>query len=167
MTKKLLYKEASADDLKQLKELAIIAYAPYSNVLTSENRETFNKSLNDEKALLALILKSKVFTCSDENTIVGMAFLIPHGNPTDIYHEDWCYIRMVGVHPGFTGQGIGRKLTEMCIEKAKELSEEIIALHTSEFMKSARHIYTSLGFKILKEIPPKFGKRYWLYTLHI
>ncbi len=130
MTKKLLYKETSADDLKQLKELAIIAYAQYYSVLTCENQETFNKSLNDEKALLALIFKSKIFTCSDGNTIVGMAFLIPHENPTDIYHEDWCYIRMLGLHPAYTGQGIGKKLTEMCIEKAKELNEEIIALHT-------------------------------------
>lgn len=103
MTKKLLYKETSADDLKQLKELATIAYTQYSNVLTCENRESFNKSLNDEKALLAPILKSKIFTCTNENTIVGMAFLIPHGNPTDIYHEDWCYIRMVVVHPALYG----------------------------------------------------------------
>jgi uncharacterized protein (DUF1810 family) len=34
-------------------------------------------------------------------------------------------------------------------------------------MDAARHIYESLGFTILKEIPNRFGKRYWLYTLNI
>jgi len=34
-------------------------------------------------------------------------------------------------------------------------------------MDKARHIYESLGFKILKEIVPRLGKKYWLYTLDL
>ncbi|MDB5249085.1 MAG: hypothetical protein JWQ40_3479 [Segetibacter sp.] len=74
---------------------------------------------------------------------------------------------MVGVHPGYTGQGIAKTLTQTCLEKAKDLNEKTIALHTSELMDAARHIYESPGFTILKEIPNRFGKRYWLYTLNI
>jgi ribosomal protein S18 acetylase RimI-like enzyme len=74
---------------------------------------------------------------------------------------------MVGVHPHYTGHGIARRLTEKCIEKAKELKEVTIALHTSEFMNAARHLYESMGFKVLREIPNRLGKRYWLYTLDI
>jgi ribosomal protein S18 acetylase RimI-like enzyme len=96
-----------------------------------------------------------------------MAFLLPSGNPTEIFENDWSYIRMVGVHPGYTGRGIARKLTEECIKLAGELNENIIALHTSEFMDAARHLYESIGFKRLKEIPNRLGKRYWLYTLDI
>jgi hypothetical protein len=34
-------------------------------------------------------------------------------------------------------------------------------------MHKARHIYESLGFTILREIEPRLGKKYWLYTLDI
>ena len=74
---------------------------------------------------------------------------------------------MVGVHPTYTGRGIARKLTGMCIDKARELNENVITLHTSEFMDAARHIYESLGFTVLKELAPRLGKKYWLYTLDL
>jgi len=49
----------------------------------------------------------------------------------------------------------------------EELKEKTIALHTSEFMDAARHIYEGLGFIMVKEIPPRYGKRYWLYRLDL
>ncbi|MEL4419591.1 GNAT family N-acetyltransferase, partial [Shewanella algae] len=71
------------------------------------------------------------------------------------------------VDPDFRGFGIGKQLTQLCTDKAKETKETVIALHTSEFMNDARHIYEKMGFKILKEIDQRLGKRYWLYTLEL
>ncbi|HEX8331750.1 MAG TPA: GNAT family N-acetyltransferase, partial [Segetibacter sp.] len=124
-------------------------------------------NLNNEELLSDLISKSYTFVCVDGDMIIGMAFLLPSGNPTDIFEKDWCYIRMVGVHPDYAGRGIARSLTQKCIEKAKELNEKTIALHTSEFMEAARHLYETIGFRILKEIPDRLGKKYWLYILDI
>ena len=94
-----------------------------------------------------------------------MAFLVPKGNPTIIFQADWSYIRMVGVNPNFACKGIGKRLTQMCIDFAKNSNEAVIALHTSEFMNAARHIYESLGFKRSRELDSRYGKRYWLYKL--
>jgi GNAT superfamily N-acetyltransferase len=105
--------------------------------------------------------------CENANELVGMAFLIPNGNPTTIFEKEWCYIRLVGVHPKFEGKGIGRKLTQMCIDKAKETGEKTIALHTSEFQNAARHIYESLGFVKQKDLDLIYGKQYYLYTLKL
>ena len=55
----------------------------------------------------------------------------------------------------------------MCIENAEKNNEQIIALHTSEFMNKARHIYEKIGFKVIKELAPRYGKKYWLYLLDI
>ena len=49
----------------------------------------------------------------------------------------------------------------------KQSGEKILALHTSEFHDSARHIYESMGFKIIKELEPIYSKKYWLYNLHL
>ena len=96
-----------------------------------------------------------------------MAFIIPSENPWDIFKAEWSYIRMVGVNPKYQGQGIAKALTKMCIDHARQTNEKTIALHTSEFMDAARHIYESLGFKILQEIEPRLGKKYWLYTMDL
>jgi ribosomal protein S18 acetylase RimI-like enzyme len=74
---------------------------------------------------------------------------------------------MVGVHPDYSGRGICRALMELCLNHAKHTNEKIVALHTSEFMDAARHIYQSMGFKVIRDLPLRFGKQYWLYTLEI
>lgn len=155
------------DDLFQVKNLANASYGQYSTVLTPENWNRLNTSLNDDNTFSELLRESAAFVCTEKEKVVGMAFLIGSGNPTDIFQDDWAYIRMVGVHPEYTGRGIAKALTLLCIQKAKDLHEKTIALHTSEFMDAARHLYEQVGFRKLKEIPPRLGKRYWLYTLEI
>ncbi len=41
----------------------------------------------------------------------------------------------------------------------KTNNEGIIALHTSEFMNTARHIYEKMGFKAVKELAPHYVKK--------
>lgn len=163
----LHYRPGTLEDISSMMELGKISYGQYATVLTIDNWLTLNKFLHNEAAYTDMINRSSPFVCEHNGQMVGMAFLIPSGNPTDIYDKDWSYIRMVGVHPGYAGQGIGKKVTELCIAQAKTLKEQTIALHTSEFMDAARHIYEQLGFSILKEIPQRLGKRYWLYTMNI
>jgi ribosomal protein S18 acetylase RimI-like enzyme len=163
----LLYRLGAIDDLSQIKELANASYGQYATILTPENWNRLNASINDDKTFSELLEHSATFVCTDNEKVVGMAFLIPSGNGNDVFQDDWSYIRMVGVHPEYTGRGIAKKLTALCIQKAKYLQEKTIALHTSEFMDAARHVYEQIGFKVVKEIPPRLGKRYWLYTLDI
>lgn len=165
---KIKFRNATNNDLTDLKNLAIKSWGQFKPNLTTENWEKLNSSLADEKTYMELLDKSESFVATDENDkIIGMAFLVPKGNPTDIYDGDWSYIRFVTVDPDFGGQGIGRKITNLCIDKARQNNEKFIALHTSELMNPARHIYESIGFKILREIAPRLGKRYWLYKLDL
>lgn len=163
-----IYRRGQISDMKKLKELAILSWGQFQKDLTKENWKRLSFTLSNEKTYLDLIENSDSFICETENKdIIGMAFLVPRGNPTEIYDEKWSYIRYVTVNPLFGGQGIGRKLTEKCIELAKRNNEQTIALHTSIMMAKARHIYESFGFKILREIEPRLGKKYWLYLLNL
>ena len=142
--------------------IILLSYNGIAGVLTY-------KTLTADQTYRDLLNQTKSIVCisTTKNKIIGMAFFVPNGNPTDIYESEWCYIRFVSVDPEFGGQGIGRKLTTMCIDIANRNGEKTIALHTSEMMDKARHIYESLGFTILREIDQRLGKRYWLYTLEI
>jgi len=163
----LVYSIANDDDLPQLQKLGEIAYSEYLPVLDEDGRNKLLSSITKLSTYRDLMNISTVFICRTGNMIVGMAFYVPAGNPTDIYETNWSYIRFVAIHPAYAGRGIAKQLTQMCIDKAAGTGESIIALHTSEFMDAARHIYEKIGFIQLKEIPLRFGKRYWLYTLSL
>ena len=164
----MTYRQAIMNDLPGIKNLALLSWRQFEEKLTPHDWKMLESSLKDDKTFRSLLEKAYSLICAnDKDEIIGMSFLVPGGNPTDIYQSNWCYIRFVTVHPEFSGKGIGRTLTEKCISHARETSEETIALHTSEMMEKARHIYESLGFKVLKEIEPRFGKKYWLYILNI
>ena len=163
----LHYREGTLLDKEQLKQLGIISYGQYQPQLSPEHFSVLHRNLSDDEKVAALIAGSKCFVCSDGEKIVGMAYLVSSGNPWDIFQADWSYIRMVGVDPVYQGRGIAKELTNQCISYARQSGEKLIALHTSEMMNAARHIYESLGFKQLREIEPRFGKRYWLYLLEL
>jgi len=163
----LNYRKGTVADFDQMKELEIISYGQYQNLLEPDQFKILDSNLRNNLTLEKLLESSTPFVCEEYNKIVGMVFLVSHGNPTDIYDKDWCYIRMLAVHPEYSGKGIAKKLTLMSVDEAKAAGEKVIALHTSEFMDAARHIYESLGFTILKEIPPIFGKKYWIYIKNL
>jgi ribosomal protein S18 acetylase RimI-like enzyme len=163
----LVYREGSLADREQVKALGLLSYGQFSEILGEEGWTKMKNGISDDDRWIGLLRDSKSFICLANDKIVGMAFIVPSGNPWQVFEAGWSYIRMVGVDPEFRGKGIAKELTRRCIEHAKTSGEKIIALHTSEFMDTARHIYESLGFKVLREIDPLFGKRYWLYLLEL
>lgn len=164
----IIYRQGNINDLAQLKNLAVKSWGQFQSKLTSDNWLKLYNTLTNDTTYIELLDKSTSIICTTgSDKVIGMAFLVPKGNPTDIYDKDWCYIRFVSVDPAFGGQGIGRKLTTLCIDAAKKNNESVIALHTSEIMDAARHIYEALGFTILKDIGQRLGKQYWLYKLDL
>jgi ribosomal protein S18 acetylase RimI-like enzyme len=162
------YRPGTNADLEELRQLAIQSWSRFKTVLSGDNWQKLLNNISNPNTYLELLARSHCIVCTNnDNNIIGMAFLMHSGNAIDVYQADWCSVRFVTVHPAYGGRGIGKQLTQLCIEKAKENDEKTIALHTSEIMPDARHIYESLGFTILKEIEPRLGKRYWLYTMEI
>jgi GNAT superfamily N-acetyltransferase len=166
MNSKLSYRVGNVSDLKQIKDLTLLAYMQFRNVISKENAEAWEATLGDENIYKELFKTAECFICELDGKIAGSAFLIPHGNPYKWFEPEWAYIRLVAVHPENEGRGIGKKLTQLCVESAKSCGESIIALHTSEFQHAARHIYESIGFKKQKDFV-LYNKKYWIYTLQL
>lgn len=149
-------------------KLGLKSWSQYQKNLEPIEWKKLLAKLTDIQTFHKLVQIAECIVCeNDDKEIIGMAFLVPKGHPTEIYEKSWAYIRFVSVHPNYAGKGIGRQLTVKCIEIALKNKETIIALHTSEMMKKALKLYKSVGFVLLKEIEPRLGKRYWLYTLNL
>lgn len=161
------YRSATHADIDQLKDLGLSSYGQYASLMTPENRQKLIDNMGNTAMWEELLNIADGFVCVKDQAIIGMAFLVPSGNPWDIFKAEWSYIRLVGVDPGYNGFGIATELTRQCMAAARARHEKTIALHTSEIMPAARHIYEKMGFTILKEIEPRLGKRYWLYTFDL
>lgn len=159
----MIYRKGSIEDFESLKKLGLIAYSEYLTILDTDNSKKLEEILNNDENLTKLISNSTVFICEIDNEIAGAVYFFSNGNPTELYKEDWCYFRSLGVNPKYRGLGIGNELTNMCVEYAKKTKEKTIALHTSEFMDTARKMYEKKGFIKEKEII-RFGKKYWIFT---
>ncbi len=167
MSHQFTYRMGSIADLQQLKDLGLIAYSLINDRLTPENWHTMETGLKNEERVAQLINSSLSYVCLEGENIVGMVYLLKHGNPTEIYPADWAYIRMVGVHPDYRGRGICKQLMQMVLDQARKSGEKILGLHTSEVMEDAMHIYENLGFRKVKDLGPKFGVQYYLYRLEL
>jgi len=60
-------------------------------------------------------------------------------------------IRLLAVAPGSRGRGYGVRLTQACLQRARDQKTPTIFLYTGTFMAAARHIYEKLGFKRAEE----------------
>jgi hypothetical protein len=106
MTGNLRYRTGTIADLDQLQNLGIIAYSQFENDLTPDNWKIFNDFLQDRQSFLAILSVATCFVCADSDQLVGAAYIIPSGNPTDLFKSEWSYIRMVGVNPKYQGRGV-------------------------------------------------------------
>jgi ribosomal protein S18 acetylase RimI-like enzyme len=167
MRPQLKYRQGSIDDKPGLMAVGQLAFAQFQELLRAEHWVSMNRFLQNEKMWDQLISTSSIFVCVAGLEIVGSAFLVPGGHPTHIYPVDWAYIRMVAVHPSYRGRGIARRLTQDCVNLARETGEKIVGLHTSEKMEVAQHVYESIGFRRDREIDPIYGMRYWVYKLEL
>jgi ribosomal protein S18 acetylase RimI-like enzyme len=161
------FRKSSIQELDQLQNLSLLAYAQHKTALGQENWNKMQAFIANRDNFIYLLDTSTCFVCEHNDEIVGMVCLVSKGHPTELFLSDWSYIRMLGVHPEYSGNGIAKQLTQMCIDYAQETHEHFIALHTSEFMDAARYIYEKMGFQQVKELELRYGKRYWVYLLEL
>lgn len=68
-------------------------------------------------------------------------------------------LRLLFVDPSARGHGIGRKLVDACVARARQVGYRKITLWTNDVLVSARRIYQAAGFHMVRDWPDrKFGK---------
>jgi len=159
--------QALPNDVPQLIDVGLAAYGEYADIIGEEHWALMRQNLSDEAKIVHLLAQSTCFVARYNGKIIAMAFMLPSGNPVDVYEANWSSIRFVAVHPLHKGKQLAKNLTQMCINEAINSGEQTIALHTSSMMPAAMHIYESFGFKKIRDLGLRFGQPYFLYTLDL
>jgi GNAT superfamily N-acetyltransferase len=134
--------------------------------------EQFRSFYSDWPALAEFVSNMSILskTCEiiiaeeDGQIVGGVAYIGPRQPKADYFDVCWSIIRMLVVKPSARGKGLGRLLTEECIERARRDNSPIIALHTTPIMTVALPLYLRMGFMKIRDAPDIYGVPYTVYT---
>ena len=93
------------------------------------------------------IPKADFFIIERDTEIIGGAGIMQLQNST----ENICELQKMYFAPEARGKGLGAKMMEICLDKAKEFGYDKCYLETMPYMESAQKLYAHVGFKPLTE----------------
>jgi GNAT superfamily N-acetyltransferase len=151
MDQPLIIRDIQPNEFEQLGQLMVDVYSRLPGFPTPEEQPRYYEMLanigdftqkKDARVLVAVhgkVLVGGVVYFGD------MARYGSGGTATSVTHASG--IRLLGVRPSARGLGVGRALTEACIDLAREKHHARVVLHTTEAMRVAWGMYERLGFE--------------------
>jgi ribosomal protein S18 acetylase RimI-like enzyme len=143
---------AQPSEIEAAREVLRAAYSQYEAMFPPENWGPYLADILDVEGRSAV---SELLIAEHNGGIVGCVSYYPPGAqmsyPSDDFSEhwphDWAAIRLLAVDPSARGGGIGRALTQVCIERSVAAGAPAIGLHTTKEMAVAQSMYKRMGFE--------------------
>ena len=139
-----LIRPVRPDEYEALGELLVAAFHSLPPLMT--NQDAHDRELRNvaRRAQTSSVLVA--VTPTDE-LLGGVTYV---RGPEDPYSRELrpgeAGMRMLGVRPGCQGRGVGRALTEACLDRARTDGRARLRLYTASWMLAAQHLYERLGF---------------------
>lgn len=147
MTKpKITVRLANESEYDEVGAITVRAYESVPGAL-EEGRDIYRSVLGD---VATRARSADILVAVDETGAILGGVTYVGDNASDMSEWDEPNVggfRMLAVAPQAQGRGVGRLLTEACIERARSTSREAVLLHTIKEFVAAQHIYASLGFQ--------------------
>lgn len=152
-------REFAPGDAARLDELGVEAFEQYQHCYSDW------PALKARLASMSSLAEhGEIIVAEQAGSVVGWVAYIGPGKPkSSFYRSEWAVMRMLVVSPAAQGQGIGRRLAEQCLVRARRDRAAIFALHTSEMMKVALPMYRRMGFVLHAEAPASYGVSYGVF----
>ena len=160
----MLIRDFEPADADAVNEVALAAFAQYEGIYSDWT--TLARGVG---SMASLSECAQIIVAEDDGRLLGaVAYYPPRSFPrADFFESEWPIIRMLVVDSRARGKGAGRELTEECIARARRDGAGLISLHTSPAMEVALAMYLRIGFRLVREVPPRFGVPYGVYTLNL
>lgn len=114
-------------------------------------------------ALTEKAADSEVIVAEIGDRVVGaVGYVGPQHPKPDFFDSSWPIVRLLSVDPAERGKGIGGRLLEECVARARRDGAACLALHTTTLMAAAHGLYKSSGFEVLRKLPDMYGAPYVL-----
>ena len=169
-SQEFIVREAVPDEFPSIGELMVNVYSQLEGFPNKEEQPEYYKMLANIGSLTENP-KTKLLVAVSSNGKIGggvvyfgdMKYYGSGGSATT--EKNAAGFRLLAVDPNARGKGIGKLLTEACIQLAKEEKQNQIIIHTTMAMQVAWRMYEKMGFKRSKDLDfmqedlPVFGFR--------
>jgi GNAT superfamily N-acetyltransferase len=142
-------RSAREADRPAIETVTLAAYEQYAAILPRrlwrEYRRNIVATLADATPEIAIVAEAG-------GALVGSVLLHPAGavaaNPgrgtsSRLEHPE---VRLLAVAPSARGQGVGRRLMDECVRRARASGTAALILHTADMMSVAMKLYERMGF---------------------
>ena len=142
----IIIRDAEASEMEAIRELTLEAYAEFGTTMPAVNwrglKATVLRTLADPGT-------AEVIVAERGNELVGSVLLFP--GDSDAYGgkregTGWPELRLLAVKPSARGRGVGKRLMEECIQRARQAGAKVLGLHTGDSMVVALPMYERRGF---------------------
>ena len=131
---------ARPEELDAVGEITLAAYEEFVH----GPEEGYRDQLADATRRFA---EAELWVAVDGDALLGTVTACPPGSPwRELATEDEGEFRMLAVHPGARGRGVGHALADLCERRAREQGATRMVLSSLPAMASAHRIYERLGY---------------------
>jgi predicted N-acetyltransferase YhbS len=142
-------RSAREADRPAIEAVTLAAYEQYAAILPPRLWREYRRNI---VATLADATPDITIVAEAQGALVGSVLLHPAGadaaNPgrgtsSRRAHPE---VRLLAVAPSARGQGVGRRLMDECIRRARASGTAALILHTADMMSVAMQLYERMGF---------------------
>ncbi|MBT8296152.1 MAG: GNAT family N-acetyltransferase [Gramella sp.] len=150
--KEVIIRNARPAEFQSIGELLVKVYSQLQGFPSQKEQPAYYELLRNIGEITRKPYTELLTAISKDGQILGavvyfsnMAFYGSEGTATS--EKNASGFRLLVVDPDFRGNGVGKKLSLACIEKAKNDQNGQLIIHSTEFMKIAWSMYEKLGFQ--------------------
>src|SRR5437879_11273488 len=141
-------------DAEAIRDLTLAAYREYASPLGAAYWNAYRDNI---ATTLADVGAAEQIVAERDGRLVGAVLLYPAGAFTAA--RDGAEggiaapeVRLLAVAPDARGGGIGARLMQECIRRARDAGATALTLHTTDMMRAAVRLYQRLGFAAAPEL---------------
>jgi len=145
-------RNAQPQEFQEIGQLMVRTYSQLEGFPKEAEQPSYYKLLANVGELTTKPFVELFVVVSPEDKIVGAVVYIgdmQYYSPLGIAAKEFnaSGFRLLAVDGSTRGAGLGKLLTNACIQKAKEQKKEQMIIHTTNAMQTAWKMYENLGFK--------------------
>lgn len=151
----VMIRDARPDDRTAAEAVTLAAYEQYATVLPPPLWAAYRQNI---VTTLAAAPPTTLIVAEGAGAVVGSALLYPAGSVMaepgggkEIRLAE-PEVRLLAVGPAGRGRGVGRRLMEECIRRARDAGAATLTLHTTDMMRVAMGLYERMGFTRAAEL---------------
>jgi GNAT superfamily N-acetyltransferase len=138
---------AEPAEFDDVADLLLRANRQYQDALPTSIHRAY---MNNLRALMSdpvMLDRCEIMVVGQSGAVLGcIAFYPDAGLEGFNWPKGWAGMRALAVDPAARGLGLGRRLAEAAIGRARAFGTSIVCLHNATFQAPARKLYLDLGF---------------------